>query len=149
MSEWNFRLAQPADAEAFAKWVAENEHIDDADKIAATHDKNPTVLWFVAEKNGAPVGFAPVYLQATVPHLGFDPASSAEDRKAAMQVLMDGVSAFMVQYGVREITTLSKDRYPIARWALQNGFDQDARQVFKLDLNKLMAGVGAGVGTGS
>lgn len=139
MSGWNFRLAEPADAPAFSKWVAENEHIDDADKLAATHDQNPTVLWFVAEKDGKPVGFAPVYLQGKVPHLGFDPESSADDRKAAMTVLMDGVSAFMVQYGVREIMTLSKERYPIARWALQNGFDQDTRQVFTLDLNKQMA----------
>ena len=98
------------------------------------------MLWFVAEKNGKPVGFAPVYLQATVPHLGFDPESGADDRKTAMAVLMDGVSALMVQYGVREITTLSKERYPIARWALQNNFDLDARQVFKLDLNRIMAG---------
>lgn len=143
MSEWNFRLAEPADAEAFAKWTAANEHIDDADKLAATHAQNPTVLWFVAEKNGTVVGFAPVYLQATVPHLGFNPETGAEDRKTAMSVLMDGVSALMVQYGVREITTLSKDRYPIARWALANGFDQDARQVFKLDLNKALAVAGS------
>lgn len=139
MSEWNFRLAEPADAADFSKWIAENRHIDDADKLAATGAQNPTVLWFVAEKNGKPVGFAPVYLQATVPHLGFDPASDAEDRKAAMGVLMDGVSAFMIQYGVREITTLSKEKYPIARWALDHGFGQDSRQVFKLDLNQVIA----------
>lgn len=143
MSEWNFRLAEPTDAPAFAKWVAENEHIDDADKLAATRAQNPTVVWFVAEKNGVSVAFAPVYLQATVPHLGFNPETPAEDRKAAMRVLIDGVSGFMVQYGIREITTLSKERYPIARWATQNGFDQEARQVFKLDLNKLMAVAGS------
>ena len=114
----------PEDAPAFSKWIAENTHIDEADKLAATRAMNPTVLWFVAEKNGVPVTFAPVYLQATVPHMGFNPETDAEDRKEGMQVLMDGVSAMMVQYGVREITTLSKARYPIARWATDHGFDK-------------------------
>lgn len=138
MSEWNFRLAEPTDAEAFSKWVSENRHIDDADKLAATKKQNPTVLWFAVEKDGVVQAFAPLYLQMVLPHLGFNPEAEAEDQKHALQMLMDGVSAFAVQFGIREITTLSKPRYPIARWATQHGFDLDARQVLKLDLNKTL-----------
>jgi hypothetical protein len=138
-NEWTFRLATPADAASFAKWIAENSSIDAVDKLAATHDQNPTVLWFVMEKDGIVQAFAPLYLQMTLPHLGFNPDAAAEDRKEALTRLMNGVSAFAVQFGIREITTLSKERYPIAKWAIAHGFDLDSRQVLKLDLNKVMA----------
>jgi hypothetical protein len=141
MSEFNFRLAEPGDAEAFSRWTAANTQIDDEDKQAAMIANNPTVVWFVVEKAGVVVAFAPLYLQFTLPHLGFNPEAGAEDRKEAMLHLIDGVSAFAVQYGIREITTLSSERYLIARWALQHDFTADPRQLLKLDLNKLMAAV--------
>ena len=57
----------------------------------------------------------------------------------SLNVLTDGVSALMVQYGVREITTLSKEDYGVAKWAVANGFEKEDRQLFKLDLNKILA----------
>lgn len=143
MSEWAWRLAEPADAEAFSKWVGENSQIDDADKLAALKANNPTVLWFAVTKDGVVQAFAPVYLQAVAAHLGFNPDADGKDKLRALQMLMDGVSGFMVQYGIREIAVLSKEEYPIAQWALKHDFDLDSRQLLKLDLNKLMAGVEA------
>jgi hypothetical protein len=143
MSVWFFRLAKPSDAEAFSRWTGANTQIDDVDKLAATKAKNPTVVWFAVEKDEVVQAFAPLYLQFTLPHLGFNPDANGADRQEAMQRLIDGVAAFAVQYGIREITTLSQPEYPIARWALKHDFDLDPRRVLKLDLNKLMEPVEA------
>lgn len=143
MSTWNFRLAELADAADFSKWAAENEQVDEADLLAGTKKKNPTVLFFAVEKDGVVVTFAPLYLQLTLAHLGFNPDADGKDKLRGMQMLIDGVSAVAVQYGIREITTLSKPDYPVAKWALKHGFDLDARQVFKMDLNKVLDSAGA------
>lgn len=139
MSVWEFRLAGPDDAASFAKWTAENTQIDDADKIAALKKNNPTVLWFCVTKDGIVQAFTPVYLQAAAPHLGFNPDADDKDKLRALEMLMDGVAGFMVQYGIREIVTLSKPEYLMAKWAVNHGFDLEPRQVLKLDLNKAMA----------
>jgi hypothetical protein len=139
MSEWKFTLAQPSHAEAFASWAAQNGHIDQADLIAGTKTANPTVLVFAVEKDGVAIAFAPVYLSATLAHLGFNPDAEGRDKLRAMQMLTDGVSAMMVQYGIREIITLSKPEYPVAAWAVKHDFVFEPRQLLKLDLNKLMA----------
>lgn len=139
MSVWEFRLAAPDDAESFAKWIGENPQIDDADKLSGMKSQNPTVLFFAVTKDEVVQAFAPVYLQAAVPHLGFNPDAEGKDKLYALRVLMAGVSAMMVQYGVREIVTQSKPEYLIAKWAVKNGFDLDSRQTLKLDLNKAMA----------
>jgi len=135
---WNFRMAQPSDAEAFSRFVAENPQIDAQDVAAASKDKNPTVVYFVVEKDGVAVAFAPLYCSMTLAHLGLNPDARADDKMQALKMLIDGVSAFAVQYGVREITTLSKEEYPIARWAKRHGFDVDSRQLLRLDLNKIL-----------
>lgn len=135
---WKFRFAEPADAEAFSRWAGMNPQVDEADLQAALRDKNPTVLFFAAEKDGVVQAFAPIYLQAVLPHLGFNPDTPDKDKLRSLQVLIDGVSALVVQYGVREIVTMSKPEYPIARWAVKHGFEVDERQQYKLDLNKEM-----------
>jgi len=138
MAEWSFRLAEPTDAPAFAQWTASNPQIDPADIQAAQKAQNPTVLYFVVTKDGVPVAFAPVYVAAVLAHLGFDPLSSGKDRLKALGVLKDGVVAFMTQYGVREVQTLSKPDYGVAKWALAHGFEMDGRNLFKLDVNREM-----------
>lgn len=142
MSEWRFRLAEPADAEAFSRWAAENQQIDPKDLLAGTSKKNPTVLFFAVEKDGVVQSFAPVYLQMMVAHLGFNPDAEGKDRLRAMQMLIDGVSAIAVQYGVREIMTLSKEDYSVAKWATKHGFKLDARQPFVLNLNDTLEEAG-------
>jgi hypothetical protein len=138
MNGWVFRMAEPKDAEAFAKWVECNPLIDPKDVTASAKKVNPTVLYFVAEKDGVAIAFAPLYLSAIVAHLAFSPEARASEKLQAMDVLKDGTMAFMVQFGIREIQTLSKPDYGVAKWALANGFEQDPRSVFRLDLNKEM-----------
>lgn len=139
MSNWQFRLAVSDDAAAFAKWAAENPQIDQKDLIAGMGRTNPTVLTGVAEKDGVAVAFAPVYLSAVLAHLGFNPNSRASEKLEAMNVLKDGFSALMVQFGVRQIETLSMPDYGVAQWAMKHGFEQEPRSLFRLDLNCEMA----------
>ncbi len=139
MSTWTFRGAEPTDAEAFANWVSQNDQIEPRDINAAALKNQPSVLYFVVEKDGVPVGFAPVYLQLALAHLGFNPEAEGRDKLEAMQRLLNGTVAFAVQFGIREIVTLSKENYPVAKWALKHGFDLEPRQSFKFDINKLLA----------
>ena len=138
MSEWRFRLAEPTDAEAFSRWSLENDQVDRADIEAGRRKNNPTVVFFAVEKDGVVQAFAPLYCQMTLAHLGFNPEAEGKDKLRAMQMLIDGVSAFAVQYGVHEITTLSKEEYPVAQWAMKHDFELDSRQLFRLDLNKIL-----------
>lgn len=141
MSEVKFRLAEPADAEAFSKWARANSQIDPKDLAAGQKENNPTVLTFVAKKNGVPIVFAPVFLSAVLAHLVPNPDATSAEKKQAMQVLLDGAMAFFVQWGIREIQTLSKPEYGMAKWAMAHHFEQDPRSLFRLDLNREMAEV--------
>lgn len=138
-SKWTFRLAKPEDAEEFSKWAAENDQIDQKDLLAGTKAVNPTVLTFVVEdRDGKIITFAPFYLNAVLAHLGFNPEARASEKMKGLQTMLDGVAAFFVQFGVREILTMSKPEYGVAQWALTHGFEAEPRQLLKFDLNKAM-----------
>lgn len=137
MSEWGFRMAEPADAEAFAKWVAQNPYIDPKDVEDANPENNPSVLYFVVTYDGTPVAFAPLYFSLHLAHLGFNPDAKPELRKDALAKIRDYVAAFAYQLGIRSITTLTKKNYPVAWWARHQGkFVPDSREFYKLDLNE-------------
>lgn len=136
---WRYRLAVPEDAEAFANWAAHNPQIDSKDLEAGTTKNNPTVITVVAEKDGKAVAFAPIYLSAILAHLGFDPSAEGRDKLRALEMLVDGTMALLVQFGLREICTKSKPGYPVAQWAVKHGFKFDDRQLLVLDLNEQMA----------
>lgn len=137
---WKFRLAVPSDAESFSKWVTTNPFIAPQDVAAAQKDKNPTVVYFAVENpDGVVVAFAPIYAQMVIAHLGFNPETTPEDRKAAMRLGLNGIIEFAALYGIREIVTLSKGEYPVAQWALDHGFDLEPRQLLRLDINKQAA----------
>lgn len=139
MSEWKFRAASPEDAKDFAQWAIENPLTDRRDIQASTSKKNPTVLTFAIENDeGKAILFAPLYLSYTLGYLGFNPDSTAAERKRALQMILDGVVAFIAQFGIREITTLTKRGYPVAEWALKHGFEADDRETFKFDINHLL-----------
>ena len=140
MPDWKFRLAEPADAEAFSVWASQNPQIDPKDLISGLKKTNPTVLTFAAEKDGVVVAFAPVFLSAVVAHLGFNPEARASEKLQALSVLKAGLEAFYVQYGIRSIETLSKPDYGVAKWAMKNNFELQHRNLFVLNLNKEMAG---------
>lgn len=140
-NHWKFRGAEPADAEAFAQYVIDNPQIELQDIVGANKKNNPTVMYVVAEKDGVPVAFAPIYLQAALAHLAFNPDATGKDKLAAMQVLLNGTVSYALGLGVREITTLSKEAYPVAKWAMKHGFDLESRQVFKFDINSKVLAV--------
>src|SRR5690348_12881261 len=93
MSEWAFRLCEPADAPALAEFVAKNPQIDPADMQAALKSQNPTAVYFCVTKDGKPVAFAPFYCTMMLAHLGFDPDSRADDRQHALEMILRGASA--------------------------------------------------------
>lgn len=132
--EWEFRLAVPDDSEAFANWVVDNPYIDSQDVQDGLWKNNPTTITFVICHHGVPVIFAPMYVLMHLAHLGINPESGADERKEGLERLMKGVGAFAVQMGVRTITTLTKERYPVARWAKAHGFEFDSRNLWRWDL---------------
>ena len=139
MSEVKFRLAEFADADVFKSWVLNNPDIDSQDIKTASRKQNPTVMYFVAENpDGKAIAFAPVYTQYALAHLAFNPDSTGDERKQAMETLLNGVTALAVQFGIREIVTLSKEEYPVAQWGMQHGFDLEQRQLLKFDINKIL-----------
>jgi hypothetical protein len=138
MSEIKFRLAVSDDAPAFSKWAAENPQIEQKDLIATLKAKNPTCLFFVAEEDGVAILFAPFYCQWTLAHLAFNPESTGKQKLRALNTMLHGAMAFAVQYGIREITTLSKKEYGVAKWAAANGFVEEERTQFKFDINKVL-----------
>lgn len=139
MSKFDFRLATPEDAPAFAKWISESRNIDPKDIKAGLKENNPTAVYFVVTKDDVPVLFAPCFCTMTLAHLGISQDAEPIDKAEAMEVLVDGLSAFAVQYGVRELITYTNSpEYPIAKWALNHGFDLDERKTLRLDINKLM-----------
>jgi hypothetical protein len=138
MADWKFRLAESADAEAFSKWTAANPQIDPKDIAAGSRANNPTVLVFAVEKDGVVQAFAPLYQQMILAHLSFNPEAEGKDKLRAMQVLVDEVSVIAGQLGIREIVTLSKEEYPVAKWAVKHDFELESRQVFRLDLNRVV-----------
>ena len=136
---WKFRLAVPDDAEAFTQWTLANPQIDQKDIQAAKKDNNPTVLFFAVENaEGKVITFTPVYLQLAVAHLVFNPDAAGREYLTAMQVMLNGLASFSVGMGVREIVTLSKEDYGVAKWAVKHGFELEPRQVFKFDINKVL-----------
>ena len=138
MSEYKFRLAEERDAPAIAKWVAENTQIDAKDIQLGLKKNSPTAVYFVVDRDGVSIAFAPFVCVMHLCHLGFNPDSRASEKMKAMQMLLDGATAFAVQYGVTEINTLTRDTYAMGKWALAHGFEKDNRELFRLDINKLL-----------
>jgi hypothetical protein len=138
MSEWTYRGANASDAPVFAEWVQNNPQIDLGDVQRTIKGNNPTCIFLVACCDGKPVAFAPLYAQMHLAHLAFSPDARASEKLKAMQGLLDFATAFAVQFGVREITTLSRDSYAMGQVALHLGFEKDDRNLFRFDINKAM-----------
>lgn len=138
ISPWVFRFATEADASTLAKFVAENRLIDPKDIPNGTRAAQPSVTWFVAEHEGTIVAAAPVYLAAVIAHLVLNPDSPSEERKQALNFLLDGAMALYVQGNIRHIMTLSKSDYGVAKFAVAHDFVKDDRELFVLDLNPIL-----------
>ena len=138
MAEWTYRGATADDASLFADWVRSNPQIDLGDVQRTIKGNNPTCVFMVACCDGVPVAFAPVYCQMHLAHLAFAPEARASQKLKALKGLLDFATAFAVQFGIREITTLSRESYPMGQVALHAGFEKDSRELFRFEINKVL-----------
>jgi hypothetical protein len=136
MNEYTFRLVEAKDAPAISRWVAENQQIDPKDKQLCWTQTSPMAVYFIVEKDGEPIAYAPLLFVLHLCHLAFAPTSRASERVHAMQTLLDGTKEFAVEAGVHRIQTLTLPDYGVAKWALAHGFVADDRVLLTLDIPK-------------
>jgi hypothetical protein len=135
---FTFRWAQPSDSELFAKWASENDKIPHRDVLASMSLNNPTCVFFVIEKDGVPVVFAPFYARMILAFLGFNPKAGKKDRLDALSSLQNVIAQFAFDHGIREIAVETAKDYPVGRWALRNGFEPEPRETFKMRVTPLV-----------
>jgi hypothetical protein len=135
---FTFRWAQPSDSELFAKWASENDKIPRKDILSSMSVNNPTCVFFVIEKDGVPVVYAPFHARLILDFLGFNPESGRKDRLEALSSLQNVISEFALIHGIREIAVESAKDYPVAKWAVKNGFEPEPRETFKLRVTPLV-----------
>jgi len=133
-----YRWAQPSDAEAFSKWSSENGKIPHKDILASMSANNPTCVYFVIEKDGVPILFAPFYVQMILAFLGFNPEAGRKDRIDALAKMQEITSKFAEKHGIREIAVQTSPEYPVAKWAVKNGFNEEPRKTFKYRVTPLI-----------
>lgn len=138
MSVWNYRTALPSDAELFASWIKANPLIDMGDVQRTIHGHNPTCVFLVAECDGVPVAFLPVYVQMHISHLAFAPDARATHKLKALHGLHDFLTAMAIQFGIRELTVSTLETYPMAKFAKQLRFKKDNRELFWFDVNSVL-----------
>jgi len=136
MSEYTFRLAEAKDAPAISQWVSENNQIDPKDKQLGFTQTSPMAVYFIVERDGKLIAYAPLLFVLHLCHLAFAPDSRASERMHAMQTLLDGAKEFAVEAGVHRIQTLTLPDYGVAKWALDHGFVADDRVLLTLDIPK-------------
>lgn len=134
MDGLNFRWATAEDSEKFALWAVKNKQIPIEDIKRAMKENNPTATVLVVTLNDEPVLFVPLYLTARIAFLGFRPESTAEDRLAAMEMMLLAIKAFAATWSIAEINTLTKSGYPVAQWASAHDFSVEDRELFELRL---------------
>jgi hypothetical protein len=129
MNELSVRIADEKDSEPFARWIAQSNQIPVEDVKASLKKCNPTSVTLVIEQDGKVILFAPMYALAMLGFIGFNPATSERQRLKGLDALNKTAEAFWKQHGVTTLCTLSKENYPIAKWAMHNGFEVEPRQV--------------------
>lgn len=135
----NFRFAVPEDAPAFADWAAKNPDIPVKDVKAALTENNPTCKVLIIESGGTPVLYVPVYCALRIAYLGFNPEITNEKlRVGAMNAMLLYLRAFAKEFGVNEIDCLTKEGYPVARWAEKHGFEPENRQLYTAKVKPLV-----------
>lgn len=126
------RIANENDAEPFSKWIAESTNIPVEDVKASLKENNPTSITLVIECDGKVLMFFPTYAVALLGFLGFNPEADPRERLKAMEAAKRAAQAFWGMHGVTTIATLSREDYPVAKWALNHGFGLEPRQVLVL-----------------
>lgn len=131
------RTATERDAEAFAEWSATNPDIPESD-IAAAQDFTAIVLVF--ERDGKTLSFLPFYFldngNIRIAFLNFRPGLTVRDKARVLNTMLKAITNLAVKSGVAKITTLTKEGYGVAEWAIKKGFEpgevEGFRQVFTL-----------------
>jgi hypothetical protein len=109
-----------------------------ADVLRTIKGNNPTCIFLVACFEGKPVTFAPLVCQMHLCHLAFSPDARASEKLKAVSGLLDFAMGLAVQFGIREITTMSRSSYPMGKVAEHLGFEKDSRELFWFDINKVL-----------
>jgi hypothetical protein len=133
-----YRWAEPSDAEAFSLWSSTNAKIPHKDVVATMSVNNPTCVYFVIEKNGVPLLFAPFYLQMLLGFLAFNPHAGRRDRINALEKMHEVSAGFASNLGIREVVVQTSPEYPVAKWAVKNGFEEEPRTTFKYRVTPLV-----------
>lgn len=125
MKNINLRFANSEDAVPFAEWAANNEDIPRKDIESAM--AAPGLATLVVEIDGTPILYVPLYAVLNIAYLGFNPAARRTQRLVAMDAMLKALEEFARQNKISEVQTLSKEEYPIAKWAIKHGFKVDSR----------------------
>jgi hypothetical protein len=132
-----FRFANPEDAAPFAKWATENQDIPEKDIEAARKENNPTATVLVIEdEDGSPILYVPIYCSIMVAYLGFNPEANRLQRVEAMGAMLKALKGFAAAFGINELSVLSKKEYAVAKWAENNGFEPETRQLFTVKVKE-------------
>lgn len=134
--KWAFRFVEEGDADVFPAWVADNPQISRKDALECDKRRNPSNTFLIIERDGVPILFMPVYMVLRIGYLGFNPAAGSEERQQALEHMLRAVEAFALIYKIGTIDVLTKTGIPVAEWARAHGFEQDPRELFKLELFK-------------
>lgn len=130
--ELTVRIANENDAEPFAQWISESTQIPFEDVQASLKEFNPTSVTLVIECDGKVLLFAPTYAVALLGFIGFNPEADGRERVKALDAIKKAAQTFWGMHGVTTIATLSREDYPVAKWALKHGFGLEPRQVLVL-----------------
>jgi hypothetical protein len=130
--ELTVRIADERDSQPFAEWIAKSKQIPADDVKASLKEANPTSVTLVVEQDGEVILFAPFYAIALLGFIGFNPNTGVEQRRQGLEHMKKAAQAFWGMYGITTITTLSREKYPIAHWAMNHGFTVEKRQLFTL-----------------
>jgi hypothetical protein len=141
MKEPTVRIAEAKDSEPFAKWIGESTQIPMEDVQASLKENNPTSVTLVIEdENGKVILFVPTYAVAMVGFIGFNPEATERERVKGLHAMKKSLQAFWAMHGVTEIDTLTREDYPVAKWAMHNQFDVEPRQLLRLVYKPTLGG---------
>jgi len=132
VGELTVRVANENDAPAFSEWMAQSKDIPREDIEASFKENNPTSVTLVIELDGKVLLFFPTYAVALLGFMGFNPEATPRERLKAMEAAKRAAQAFWRMHGVTTIATLSREDYPVAKWAMNHGFGLEPRQVLVL-----------------
>lgn len=137
MKEPTVRIAEERDAEPFSSWIAASTQIPVEDVQASLKENNPTSVTLVIEdEHGKVILAAPTYAVAMLGFIIFNPETSDLERGKGLAAMKKSLQAFWAMHGVTEIDTLTREDYPIARWAMHHGFDLEPRTLLRLTYKK-------------